>query len=402
MPGSFRRSGGWAARLALALALAACAPEPPTVEPAPLLGLQPATFDELDGWQEDDPRDALSAFLRSCRALETRGQGPIGPDPAFGDLADWRTVCATAATGDSRGSAAAARDFFETWFLPYWVLDNGEPEGLFTGYYEPVLNGSRRRSEVFPVPLHVAPPDLLRVDLGRFNPDLAGYSIYGRVDGRQFVPYHSRADIESGALAGQGLELLWVDDEIAKFFLQIQGSGQVRLDDGSVIRVGYASQNGQPYRAIGRDLIEIGALEREEVSLQSIRAWLRAHPREAPALMARNRSYIFFQEQPQLGADDGPLGAEGVSLTAGRSLAVDRRQLPLGAPLWLDTSAPFPDGARPLRRLMVAQDTGGAIKGVVRGDVFWGAGERAEAIAGHMKSQGRYAILLPKALAPTS
>jgi membrane-bound lytic murein transglycosylase A len=216
------------------------------------------------------------------------------------------------------------------------------------------------------------------------------------------VPYHSRAEIEGGALAGRELELLWVDDAIAKFFLQIQGSGQVRLDDGRVVRVGYATQNGHPYRAIGRDLIEIGALTRDEVSLQTIRAWLQAHPRDAAAIMARNRSYIFFQEHPELAAADGPLGAQGVPLTAGRSLAVDRRYVPLGVPLWLETSVPAPEGPAPLRRLMVAQDTGGAIKGVVRGDVFWGGGERAEAVAGRMKSTGRYAVLLPRALVPTS
>jgi peptidoglycan lytic transglycosylase A len=273
---------------------------------------------------------------------------------------------------------------------------------LFTGYYEPVLNGSRRRSARYPVPLHVAPPELRRVDLGRFNPDLAGYAIYGRVADGEFVPYYSRAEIEDGALAGRRLELLWVDDPIAKFFLQIQGSGQVRLDDGEVVRVGYASQNGQPYRAIGRDLVESGALRQDEVSLQSIRAWLEAHPQAAAAMMARNPSYIFFREHPELAASDGPLGSEGVPLTAGRSLAVDRRYLPLGAPLWLETTAPWPDGEAPLRRLMVAQDTGGAIKGVVRGDVYWGAGASAEAVAGRMKSQGRYAILLPRALVPTS
>ena len=243
-------------------------------------------------------------------------------------------------------SAAAARGFFETWFQPYQIHDNGDPEGLFTGYYEPVLNGSRQPSPRYPVPLHAAPPDLSRIDLGRFNPDLAGYSIYGRIEGNQFLPYYSRAEIEHGALVGRQLELLWVDDPIAKFFLQIQGSGQIRLDDGEVVRVGYASQNGHPYRAIGRDLIEIGALTREEVSLQTIRAWLQAHPADAPAMMARNGSYIFFREHPELGAADGPLGTEGVPLTAGRSLAVDRRFLPLGAPIWLDTTRALAGRAR--------------------------------------------------------
>jgi membrane-bound lytic murein transglycosylase A len=386
--------------------IAGCAaPAPPPVapvEPAPQLGLQPVAFERLDGWQQDDPRDALAAFRRSCDELLTRGDGPLGPDPASGRPADWQEPCSAAAAPASSASAAAARSFFEAWFVPYQVHDNGNPEGLFTGYYEPVLNGSRLPSPRYPVPLHLAPPDLRRIDLGSFNPDLAGYSIYGRIESGEFVPYYSRAEIEGGVLVGQRLELLWVDDPIAKFFLQIQGSGQVRLDDGEVVRVGYASQNGQPYRAIGRDLIENGALRQEEVSLQSIRAWLQTHPQDAAAMMARNRSYIFFREQPQLAASDGPLGAAGVPLTAGRSLAVDRRFLPLGAPIWLDTSAPWPDGDAPLRRLMVAQDTGGAIKGVVRGDVYWGAGATAEAVAGRMKSTGRYAILLPRERVPTS
>ena len=399
-------AGRLAALLSLLLIAGCAAPAPPAapapVAPEPKLGLRPIGFESLTGWRDDDPREALAAFRRSCERVRVRDDGPFGSDPAFGEVADWREPC-TAATDAANGvSAVAARSFFEAWFLPYRVDDNGDPAGLFTGYYEPILHGSRRPSERYPVPLHVAPPDLRRIDLSPFNPDLAGYAIYGRIAGGEFVPYYSRAEIDRGALAGRRLELLWVDDPIAKFFLQIQGSGQVRLDDGEVVRVGYASQNGHPYRAIGRDLIEIGALRPEEVSLQSIKVWLRAHPQDAAAMMARNRSYIFFRENRELGVQDGPLGAQGVSLTAGRSLAVDRRFLPLGAPVWLDTTAPLPDGAAPLRRLMIAQDTGGAIKGVVRGDVYWGAGEAAEAIAGRMKSPGQLAVLLPRALAPTS
>jgi membrane-bound lytic murein transglycosylase A len=385
-----------------ALALAGCAAPTPPAPPVPELGLRPVAFERLAGWSEDDPRAALAAFRRSCAKLRSAGKGPMGPEPVFGSVDDWLTVCAAADQPASAASAPSARQFFETWFQPYQVTDRGASEGLFTGYYEPVLNGSRSPGPLYPVALHAPPPDLLRIDLGRFNPELAGYAIYGRVEGRDFVPYHSRAEIEGGALAGRELELLWVDDPIAKFFLQIQGSGQVRLDDGAVVRVGYATQNGHPYRAIGRDLIEIGALTRDEVSLQTIRAWLQAHPKDAAAIMARNRSYIFFQEHPELAAADGPLGAQGVPLTAGRSLAVDRRYIPLGVPLWLETSVPAPEGLAPLRRLMVAQDTGGAIKGVVRGDVFWGGGERAEAIAGRMKGRGQYAVLLPRALVPTS
>jgi len=389
------------------LALLACAaeperPEPPAPEPLPRFELRLISFEQLAGWRADDPREALGAFRRSCAQLAQRDAAiPMGTDPLFGRVGDWQSVC-TGAAALAGSSADRARAFVEDRFSPYLVIDGNNPEGLFTGYYEPLLNGSRRFGGPYTVPLYRPPDDLLRVDLGRFNPELAGYAIYGRITGREFIPYHSRGDIDSGALAGRGLELLWVDDPIDRFFLQIQGSGQVRLDDGSLVRVGYAGQNGHPYRAIGRDLIEIGVLTREHVTLPAIRAWLEAHPNDAFQIMARNRSYIFFEERPELAPDDGPLGAEGVSLTAGRSLAVDPRYIPFGVPVWLDTTAPWPEGEAPLRRLMVAQDTGGAIKGVVRGDVFWGAGERAEAIAGHMKSRGRYAILLPKSLIPVS
>jgi membrane-bound lytic murein transglycosylase A len=386
--------------------LLACAVEPgrptPPPEPVPRFELRPVGFDQLVGWQTEDPREALSAFRRSCEPLAKRdADTPLGAHPLFGTVGDWQAICADAVAA-ATGSADRARAVVEERFSPYLVLDGDDPEGLFTGYFEPLLYGSRTFGAPYTVPLYRPPDDLLRVDLGRFNPDLAGYAIYGRVVGREFVPYYSRRDIEAGALEERGLELLWVDDPIDKFFLQIQGSGQVRLDDGSVVRVGYASQNGHPYRAIGRDLIEIGAFTRDEASMPAIRSWLEAHPTAADDIMARNRSYIFFEEHPELAPDEGPIGAQGVPLTAGRSIAVDPRYIPFGVPVWLDTTAPWPEGAGPLRRLVIAQDTGSAIKGVVRGDVFWGAGERAEAIAGHMKSRGRYAILLPKAAVPVS
>jgi membrane-bound lytic murein transglycosylase A len=388
------------------LLLLACAAEPERPEaPAPETPdfvLRPIGFEQLPGWAADDPREALSAFGRSCQPLAGQDAAkPMGTLPQFGTVGDWQEICADV-TGAAAGSAERARGFVEDRFMPYLVVDGDDPEGLFTGYYEPLLNGSRTFGAPYTVPLHRPPDDLLRLDLGRFNPDLAGYAIYGRVTGREFVPYHSRRDIEAGALDERDLELLWVDDPIDKFFLQIQGSGQVRLEDGSLIRVGYASQNGHPYHAIGRDLIEIGALTRDEVSLPGIRAWLEAHPEEASQIMARNRSYIFFEEHRGLAPEDGPPGAQGVPLTAGRSLAVDPRYVPFGVPIWLDTTAPWPEGEGPLRRLMVAQDAGSAVKGVVRGDVFWGAGARAEAIAGHMRSRGQYTVLLPKALIPVS
>jgi membrane-bound lytic murein transglycosylase A len=404
---AFRVMGRSARALALTslLALAACAePEAPVLPSEPALQLQAIAFAGIEGWQQDDPSGALAAFRRSCAGLATRPDGqPMAADPAMAPLAGtpeaWRGACAAAA---DPATPEQARAFFEDWFQPYLVTDRDQAMGLFTGYYEPLLHGSRRFGGAYTVPLYRAPEDLIRVDLGQFKPDLAGQAITGRVDGSQFVPYFARAEIAAGALEGRGLELVWVDDPVAKFFLQIQGSGQIQLDDGARIRVGYAGQNGHQYHAIGRDLVALGAMTIDEVSLQSIRDWLIAHPEQADAIMARNGSYVFFDERTELDPADGPIGAQGVPLTAGRSLAVDQHYIPLGAPVWLETTAPWPEGEGPLRRLLVAQDTGGAIKGPVRGDVFWGTGARAEAIAGRMRSQGRYVVLLPKAAIPTS
>lgn len=369
----------------------------------PQVDFTPIAYEKLNGWQSDNPVDAVIAFQRSCEKLLRRpGKSPIGDHEIYGTTDDWRLVCDAAQGFSKTSSADEARDFFEAWFQPFAVTAEDEAEGLFTGYYEPLLRGSKSKSGTYAVPLYLPPEDLVKIDLGKFDPDFDGRSIRGRIEGQEFIPYFSRDDIVEGALADRDLELVWVDDEIETFFLQIQGSGQVQLDDGSVIRVGYADQNGLPYRAIGRDLIEIGALTPETVSLQSIRKWLQANPQSARDIMARNKSYIFFRENTELDPTDGPLGAQNVPLTAGRSLAVDPRHVPLGAPLWLDTTAPWPDGDQPLQRLMVAQDTGGAIKGAIRGDVFWGAGERAEDVAGRMKSKGRFFVLVPRAALRTS
>jgi membrane-bound lytic murein transglycosylase A len=270
------------------------------------------------------------------------------------------------------------------------------------------------------VPLYRRPRDLVAVDLGEFREALRGQRIAGRLAGDRLVPYADRAAIEDGALAGRRLELLWVDDPIDAFFLQVQGSGRVELPNGTSVRVGYDGQNGHPYFAIGRELVERGEMPLEQVSMQSIAAWLRAHPDEAPAVTARNASYVFFRELE----GDGPVGSQGVALTPERTLAVDVEFLPLGAPVWVDTvyppeeesAAPQTAAAEvagavavaqdlplppppPLQRLFVAQDTGGAIRGPVRGDVFWGAGDRAASIAGRMRSEGRLWLLLPRALA---
>ena len=367
--------------------LVACAGGPP---PPPKLTLTPARFGDLPGWDDDHLGEALAAFVKSCGELAQREPGAaIGPPALRLTAADWHDPCAAAA--QTPADDAAARAFFEHSFAPYLVGNNGETAGLFTGYYEPLLHGARARGGDDQTPILKRPPDLVMVELSRFRPAWRGERIAGRVVDGSLVPYASRAEIERGALDPMHLEILWVDDPVAAFFLQVQGSGRVALSDGSTVRLGYDGQNGQTYVAIGRLLVARGELALDAVSLQSIRAWIKAHPQEGAALMDENPSYVFFREM----SGDSPIGAEGVALTPGRSLAVDRSFIPLGAPLFLVAA----DKDAALRRLLIAQDIGGAISGPVRGDVFWGFGEEAEARAGVMRARGLYYLLLPKTVA---
>ena len=363
------------------------------------LVLQPAAFKDLPGWSQDEVEKAVPAFQRSCQRITALADGSVIDDePYAGTAGDWKAACAAAAALPP-GDRAAARTFFETHFRPWAARNNRNPLGLFTGYYEPLLQGSRKRSERYNVPLYARPPDLVMVDLGRFREELKGQRIAGKIEDGALLPFPDRRAIDEGAMEGRKLEIVWVDDAVAAFFLHIQGSGRVRLAEGGELRLGYAAQNGHPYTAIGRDLIARGALTSENVSLQTIRDWLKAHPEEAAEVMQKNASYVFFQVLE----GDGPLGAEGVPLTAGRSLAVDRSHIPLGAPVWLAGGMPSPKEGEPdrkLRRLLVTQDTGGAIRGPVRGDVFWGFGDDAEAVAGRMKHQGKLWLLLPKGVEP--
>ena len=385
--------------------------ETPTVE---VYGT-PLEVASLPGWAGDDVAKALPALLRSCGRLTAQpADRVLKPEDVGGTVGDWHPFCgALRALGASPGEEEV-RDVIERELVavPLSRADlpdaRGRPGegagwarriGLFTGYFEPLLHGSRRRSERYSVPLHTQPTDLVSVDLGRFRDDLRGRRVAGRVRGRSLEPYDDRDAIASGSLAGRGLELVWVDDAIDAFFLHIQGSGRIELDDGVIFRVGYASQNGRPYHAIGRTLVDWGELTLDEVSLQSIDAWLRAHPDRAGEVMATNDSYVFFRQI----RGEGPIGAQGVGLTPERSLAVDRQHVPLGVPVWLDAMIPAaavaeaPDERR--QWLLVAQDTGGAIRGAVRGDVFWGAGEGARSIAGRMAHRGRYWVLAPRSVA---
>ena len=387
---------------AVAILVQGCAPQPEPEKPDRLV-LRPVSFQDLPGWEFDDQSAALTALLRSCAALDEHADdAPLDIASLGGRVGAWRAVCADAAGVEG---AAQARAFFESRFTPYEARNNDETEGLFTGYFEPELSGALKEGGRYSVPLYGRPQDLVSVDLGLFRSEFAGERIAGRVADGALEPYATRAEIDTGALAEQGLELAWVDDPIDAFFLHIQGSGRIAFEDGTRRRIAYAGTNGHSYFAMGRRLVALGAFTPEEVTMPAIRDWLAANPDRAPEVMRENASYVFFRWLEERQGAGGPVGAQGVPLTAGRSLAVDRRFVPLTVQIWLDGAAPHPDPAkadRPLRRLMVAQDTGGAIRGPVRGDVYWGSGDEAGAIAGRMKHQGRYWLLLPRGLDVTA
>ncbi len=317
----------------------------------------------------------------------------------------WRAVCDDArgldASKADKPDSAALRTFFESRFTP-WALVNadGTRVGLVTGYYEPLLKGSRQRKKPFLYPIYGVPDDLLTIDLGDLYPELKPMRLRGRLEGRKVVPYWSRAELTqqerkpAGPLSGKAL--LWVADPIELFFLQVQGSGRIELPDGSRVRVGYAQQNGHPYLSIGRWLVERGELKLEQASMQGIQNWAKANPQRLDELLNANPSYVFFRELPDTGG--GPMGALGVPLTPTRSIAVDPRAIPLGAPVFVSTTQP--NSEKPLQRLVMAQDTGGAIKGVVRADFFWGFGAEAGAQAGRMRQKAEMWVIMPKEYVP--
>ena len=340
----------------------------------------------------------MPAFLAGCAALARRPDQALGGSGEAasrgGSPLQWSEACAAARAlppGDD-----AARSFFETYFQPWAITDNGDPKGLFTGYYEPEVRGARSPGGIYRTALLGHPTDMVTVDLGQFVPDLKGRHITGRLQQGQLVPYYDRTAIEGGALDHQRLGILWLANPIDAFILQIQGSGRVLLPDGRVARVSYAGQNGRPYVPIGRVLADRGQMSLDQVSLQSIRAWLSSHPDQATELMDQDPSYVFFRELTGARLNEGAPGSLGAPLSPGRSAAVDRGFIPLGAPIWLDTTDPL-TGA-PLQRLMMAQDIGGAIKGPVRADVFWGWGAKAEEEAGKMRQPGTEYVLLPRAV----
>jgi membrane-bound lytic murein transglycosylase A len=383
------RFQGWAAYpLVVALLAASCAPPAAKPPPATALPAPSKTATPLPKRATDlpvaaasfsapsDAADALAAFRKSCPALQKRVDRS-----GLTAAGDWVAACAAA------GSATDAQSFFRDNFRAI-TIDGGE--GFATGYFEPEIAASRTPASGYATPLYRRPPDLVEADLGLFAGDLDGRKLRGRVVDSALVPYPDREEIMAGALAGKGLELAWAADPYDAFFLEIQGSGRLRLPDGRIMRIGYASQNGRAYVAIGKVLIDRGALPKGGANMDSILGWLRAHPAEAPAILAANPSVVFFREL----TGDGPVGAMGVAVTPKVSVAADPAFIPLGAPLLVETTLP---GGVPLRAVMVAQDTGGAIKGANRIDLFRGSGDEARAEAGAQAAQARITVLLPKA-----
>ena len=383
---------GW---LAAAFLAAGCAPEaklPAIGLPTPSQPAEALAFADLPGWSDDNQAEALPALAGSCTKLATLPpEHDLGGHGTAGPARHMQRICAELERASITG-AQGARAFLERWFVPVSHSGSSAAEGLFTGYFEPEVAG-RRTPVPGAEPLYVRPPELVEVDLGRFRPALSGTRLAGRVQGGELVPMPDRDLIQQGALAGRNLELVWILDPVEAFFLHIQGSGRVRLADGSVMHVGYAGFNGHPYYAIGRTLLRRGAIDLRDLSLQSIAAWLRAHPKEMRDLMAENASFVFFEER----AASAPVGAAGVPLTPRRSVAVDQEYIPLHLPVWVETRVPVPgSGDAPYARLMLAQDTGAAIRGPARGDLFFGHGALAREQAGRMRAPGRVWVLVPR------
>jgi len=380
--------------VAALLVLAACdqGEEPPAPEPA--VSYTPVAFASLPGWASDDLAAALPAWQHSCRRI-------LGFDPSrelgpgAGNAADWRDAC-TQISALPDGDTTALRSFLEDNFAALHVTGPDDPPGLFTGYFEPILEAAREKSETFFEPIYALPEDHVTVNLGAFDPALKGKAVVGRVEDRKLVPYRERGEIDAGAIADTAQTLFWARDPLDVFILQVQGSGIVQQPDGTRQRIGFAGHNGHGYGSLGRWLIEQGELAPNRATWEDIRGWLEANPDRARAALAVNRRYIFFRELD----GDGPLGAAGVPLTTERSMAVDTNYVPLNVPVWLDIE--HPDGETRLQRLMLAQDVGSAIKGVVRGDFYWGTGRAALDKAGRMKSKGRYYMIVPKTLVPAS
>lgn len=357
--------------------LSACSTQPQ----APQLW-RSASWEALPGWRADDLTQAWPGLLASCRSQKTA---------SF--TAAWKDTCEAAQALGAQASAESLRNFFEARLQPWQIIsDEGKDSGLITGYYEPLIQASRTRSAEFTTPIFAVPDDLLSIELGDTLPEaLRGQRLRGRLEGRRVLPYWSRAQIDALGEKLAARVLMYGTDPLEILFLQVQGSGQAQLPDGSRVRLAYADQNGHPYKAIGRWLADQGEIPLAEVSMQRIMEWGRTHPARIPELLSSNPSYVFFREESA--SAEGPQGALGITLQATRSVAVDSRNIPLGAPLFLATTTP---DAQALQRTVLAHDTGGAIRGRVRADFFFGFGAEAGALAGRMKQAGQLWLLWPR------
>ncbi|RUR07719.1 murein transglycosylase A [Legionella sp. km772] len=352
------------------------------------------SFKELPGWDKADLKKSLDTFKASCRAfVKQEPEQIVGTDHIELQAKDWHPSCQAAL--QIKHDDQDLKIFFQKWFAPVEFYADKPANGLFTGYYMPSIKGSYTRSPEYNVPIYEVPKDLVTLDLGLFIPHLKNRKIVGRLEGNKVVPYYTREQINKGAVKGKARVLLWIHSPIDRLFLEIQGSGVIELDDGSRLFIGYDGQNGAPYTAIAGVLIKKGIMTKDNASMQAIKRYLEANPEQIDPIINQNKSFVFFRKLKL----DGALGSQGVALTPGYSLAIDRQWIPMGAPLWLSTTRPDsknPELNKPMQRLMIAQDTGGAIKGKVRGDVFWGGGKQATLIAGHMKNPGHYWMLLPR------
>jgi membrane-bound lytic murein transglycosylase A len=344
-------------------------------------------FSQLEeaGWYEvdfilnkDDLTSAWAAWKNSCSALNKKSE--------------WKQVCDSADQISDVSNANLVSYFKENFHIyKSWQEDRSD-HGLITGYYQPVLNGSREQSKKYSTPIYQTPKDLITVDLSELFPEMKYKRLRGKIEGNKVVPYFSREEISSTNNILLGNELFWVDDPVEAFFLEIQGSGIIQLEDGQKIPIGYADQNGHPYRSMGRALINAGEITKDKASMHSIKTWAQKNKKKLKKFLNKNPSFVFFRElEPDL---PGPIGAQGVPILAERSIAIDRRYIPIGAPVLLATT--YPNSNESLNRLVIAQDTGGAIRGPVRADYFWGAGAEAGKKAGAMKQQGNLWVLLPK------
>ncbi|HAF88137.1 MAG: hypothetical protein CMF38_01330 [Legionellaceae bacterium] len=362
--------------------------------PKPTPTLYQTSFEQLPGWYKAPNTRSFKAFKRSCAIfLRQNDDKNVGTNHIPLKAKDWKPAC-KAALEVAPVTNENVRYFFQTWFKPVVFHQTSIKKGLFTGYYLPLLNGSLKPTKRFHVPIYGLPDNLITtVNLDKFQSTLPKRHLVGRVEHHQFKPFYTREEINKGALLGHAPVLVWVDSYIDRLYLEIQGSGIIRLNDNTNLYVGYAGENGAPYTPIGQVLIQKQVLSKKNTSMQSIRAYLEAHPAEILPVINQNKSFVFFKILKHTAA----IGAQGVELTSGYSLAIDRQWVPLGTPLWLDTTYPESKYKQTvLQRLMIAQDTGGAIKGKVRGDVFWGAGPKATYIAGKMQNKGQYWLLIPK------